>query len=109
MTEKMKDHGSITLTSGILSRRTGRGNDALAVSNAALETTTRCLANDYSFDGRKVRVNCLSPGMTMTGVYGTSSWAQAYQAKAAASVPLQRNGQPEELAHAVAFLMTNSS
>ena len=63
-TEKMKRHGSITMTSGILSRRTGRGNDALAISNAAIEISVRCLANDYGFDGKKVRVNCLSPGIT---------------------------------------------
>jgi len=72
-TAKMRENGSITMTSGILSRRTGRGNDALAVSNAAIETTVRCLANDYGFDGKHVRVNCLSPGMTLTGVYGDSA------------------------------------
>lgn len=107
-TEKMRDHGSITMCSGVLSRRTGRGNDALAVSNAAIETTVRCLANDFGYDGRLVRVNCLSPGMTMTGAYGESEWAKQYQAKAAASVPLQRNGQPIEMAHAICFLQTNT-
>ena len=107
-TDKMRANGSITMCSGILSRRTGRGNDALAVSNAAIETTVRCLANDYGFDGKHVRVNCLSPGMTLTGVYGTSDWAIEYQKRAAASVPLQRNGLPEEMAHAIVFLQTNT-
>ena len=46
--------------------------------------------------------------MTLTGVYGDSAWAKDYQAKAAASVPLQRNGLPEELAHAIVFLQTNT-
>eukprot|EP00462_Mataza_sp_D1_P018070 CAMPEP_0175139342 /NCGR_PEP_ID=MMETSP0087-20121206/10848_1 /TAXON_ID=136419 /ORGANISM="Unknown Unknown, Strain D1" /LENGTH=597 /DNA_ID=CAMNT_0016422339 /DNA_START=169 /DNA_END=1962 /DNA_ORIENTATION=- len=108
MSDKLKDHGSITMTSGILSRRTGRGNDALAISNAAIECLTRCLANDHGFDGRKIRVNCLSPGMTLTGVYGTSEWANYYQEKAAKSVPLQRNGLPREAAHAINFLQTNT-
>jgi NAD(P)-dependent dehydrogenase (short-subunit alcohol dehydrogenase family) len=107
MSEKIKDHGSITMVSGILSRRTGRGNDALAVSNAAIETTVRCLANDFGFDGRQVRVNCLSPGMTLTPVYGDSDWVKDYQHRSAAAVPLQRNGKPEEMAHAIAFLQTN--
>ena len=107
-TDKMKRHGSITMTSGVLSRRTGRGNDALAISNAAIEVSVRCLANDYGFDGKQVRVNCLSPGMTLTGVYGDSDWAKDYQARSAAAVPLQRNGLPEEMAHAIIFLQTNT-
>ena len=70
--DKIKEGGSITMTSGVLSRRTGRGNDALAISNSAIETAVKCLANDYGFDGRRVRVNCLSPGMTLTPTYGSS-------------------------------------
>ena len=107
-TDKMKRHGSITMTSGVLSRRTGRGNDALAISNAAIEISVRCLANDYGFDGKQVRVNCLSPGMTLTGVYGDSDWAKDYQARSAKAVPLQRNGLPEEMAHTIIFLQTNT-
>mmetsp|Transcript_50542 Transcript_50542/g.116654 ORF Transcript_50542/g.116654 Transcript_50542/m.116654 type:complete len:291 (-) Transcript_50542:186-1058(-) len=106
--EKIKPGGSITMTSGVLSRRTGRGNDALAIANAAIECAVKCFANDYGYDGRMVRVNCLSPGMTLTPVYGDSDAMKAYQAKCAAKVPLQRNSLAEEQAHAILFLMTNT-
>ena len=63
-------------------------------------------------DGR-IRVNCLSPGMTLTPVYNNSKgemepWVETYQAKSAASVALQRNAKPEEMAHAILFLCTNT-
>ena len=106
--DKIKRGGSITMMSGVLSRRTGRGNDALAISNAAIECAVKCFANDYGYDGRMVRVNALSPGMTLTPVYGESEQMKTYQAKTAAKVPLQRNSIAEEQAHAVLFLMTNT-
>ncbi len=73
---------------GVLSRRPGKGNDALAVANAAIETTVKVLACDQGYDGRRVRVNCLSPGMTLTPVYGTSEWAKKYQEKIGAHLLL---------------------
>jgi NAD(P)-dependent dehydrogenase (short-subunit alcohol dehydrogenase family) len=105
--DKIKPYGSITMVSGVLSRRVGRGNDALAIANSAIECAVKCLANDYGFDGRRVRVNAISPGMTLTPVYGGSDDIQSYQEKIAQSVPVQRNAIPEEQAHAVVFLMTN--
>ena len=55
----------------------------------------------------RIRVNCLSPGMTLTPTYGDAPWVKDYQARSAAAVPLQRNGKAEEMAHAIAFLQTN--
>jgi NAD(P)-dependent dehydrogenase (short-subunit alcohol dehydrogenase family) len=94
--DKIKRGGSITMSSGVLSRRVGRGNDALAIANTAIECTVKCLANDYGFDGRRVRVNALSPGMTLTPVYADSEHMREYQAKVAESVPVQRNAIPQE-------------
>lgn len=105
---KIKAGGSIVMTSGVLSRRPGKGNDALAVANGAIETMVKVLACDQGYEGRKVRVNCLSPGMTLTPVYGDSEQARQYQAKMAGQTPLQRNALPAEMAHAVTFLMTNT-
>ena len=50
----------------------------------------------------------INAGMTLTPTYGDTPWVQEYQAKCAKSAPLQRNGKPEEMAHAIIFLRTNT-
>lgn len=105
----VKDNGSITLVSGVLARRLGSGNDALCVANAAIETSVKCLANDLGFGKRIVRVNCLCPGLTKTPVYddAPAGFRDAYFAKNASAVPVQRNAEAAEMAHAIFFMMTN--
>merc|ERR1712032_569378 len=87
--------------------------DHLVVANAAIEAMVKTLACSYGYEQKRVRVNCLSPGMTMTPVYqGADGEVDpailAYQQKTAEEVPLQRNGQPEEMAHAIYQLQTNT-
>ncbi len=62
----MRDGGSITFFSGVLSRRPGMNVAGLAAVNAAVEGLTRALALEL---GPKLRVNCLSPGMVGTEAY----------------------------------------
>lgn len=61
--DKLADGGSIVLTSGALSRRPGVGSTSLATANAALEAIVKGLANDL---GPRLRINCVSPGLTDT-------------------------------------------
>ena len=53
--------------------RVGKGNAALATANAALESITKALANDF---GPRVRVNCVSPGLTNTEMWSSMPAAQ---------------------------------
>ena len=64
--DKMADGGSIVLTSGALSRRPGMGSSALGSANAAFEAIVKGLANDF---GPRIRVNCVSPGLTNTEMW----------------------------------------
>jgi NAD(P)-dependent dehydrogenase (short-subunit alcohol dehydrogenase family) len=56
-----------------------------------------------------IRVNTISPGYVDTplfdGLLGENR--DAVLADAAASLPVKRIGKPEDIAHAVLFLMTN--
>jgi NAD(P)-dependent dehydrogenase (short-subunit alcohol dehydrogenase family) len=103
---KIQPTGSITLFSGILSRRPGKNDAVLAPINAAVEALGRALARDLA----PVRVNVISPGMTGgTGAYtGMPEAARIGMYQSIASrLPVGRVGTPDDIAEATLMLMTN--
>lgn len=103
---QIKLGGSITLFSGILSRRPGRNDAVLAGVNAAVEAMGRALARDLA----PVRVNTISPGMTR----GTSAYLsmadetrEGMYSSIAARLPVGRVGTGEDIAAATLMLMNN--
>ncbi|NGM48998.1 SDR family oxidoreductase [Caulobacter sp. 602-2] len=74
---------------------------AYAASKAAVETLTQILARELR--GREITANVIAPGPTATPLFleGKSPELVERLAKAA---PLERLGQPEDIAAAVAFL-----
>ena len=104
---QMKPTGSITLFSGILSRRPGHNDVVLAAVNAAVEAMGRALARDLA----PVRVNTISPGMTRgTGSYLSMPEAarESMYSAIAARLPVGRVGTAEDIAAATLMLMTNT-
>jgi NAD(P)-dependent dehydrogenase (short-subunit alcohol dehydrogenase family) len=103
---RITPEGSITLFSGILSRRPGQNDAVLAAVNAAVEAMGRALAKDLA----PVRVNVISPGMTAgTGAYLKMPEAarEGMFATIAQRLPAGRVGRPEDIADAALMLMTN--
>ncbi len=104
---KIKDGGSITFFSGVLSRRPGMNCSGLGAVNGAVESLTYGLALEL---GPEIRVNCCSPGMVRSEAYDKVPEAareEMYRATGA-SLPSGRVGLPVEIAHAVLYLMANS-
>jgi NAD(P)-dependent dehydrogenase (short-subunit alcohol dehydrogenase family) len=54
----VRDHGSFTLTSGLLARRPMPGSAAISMVNAGLESFTRAAALELL---RGIRINIVSP------------------------------------------------
>jgi NAD(P)-dependent dehydrogenase (short-subunit alcohol dehydrogenase family) len=103
---KVNPTGSITLFSGILSRRPGLNDAVLAGVNAAVEAMGRALARDLA----PVRVNTVSPGMTRdTGAYVSmpKNAREGMYSSIAARLPVQRVGTGDDIAEATLMLMTN--
>jgi NAD(P)-dependent dehydrogenase (short-subunit alcohol dehydrogenase family) len=100
------DGGSITFFSGVLSRRPGLNCSAAGAVNSAVEGLTRALALEL---GPRIRVNCCSPGMVRTEAYASMAEdeRQTMYRATGASLPVARVGEPEEIAEAVLFMMTN--
>jgi len=104
---KMREGGSITFFSGVLSRRPGLNCSGLGAVNGAVECLTYALALEL---GPRLRVNCVSPGMIRSDAYAGMPEAAREEMYAATgeSLPVGRVGTVEEAADATLFVMSNT-
>ncbi len=104
---KLRHGGSITLFSGVLSRRPGMNCSGLGAVNAAVEGLARALALEL---GPRLRVNCISPGMARTEAYAgmPEDKREAMYRDTGASLPVGRVGEADEIADAVVFAAMNT-
>ena len=101
----LREGGSIVVTTSIANVRGLPALSAYAASKAALRSMTRSFASELL--PRGVRVNAVSPGAIDTGVLERSMPADAAAAtreQMTQSTPMQRFGDPAEVARVVAFL-----
>lgn len=102
---KLSPHGSLTFVSAISARCAMPGTVGLAAINGAIEAMIKPLAREI----KPRRVNAVSPGVIETPWWDAVPQDQRKKlldSTAAASV-VGRNGRPEEVADAIAFLVTN--
>lgn len=97
----MREGGSITLVSGSPARKPKPGQVALASVGASVEQFVRTVAMELA--AKKVRVNCVSPGIIATPMFGEAG----PPAGATASNLIPRPGQPDEVAKAIMFVAEN--
>jgi 3-oxoacyl-[acyl-carrier protein] reductase len=72
-----------------------------AATKGAVEALTHVLANEMR--GRNITVNAVAPGPTATELFLTGK-PQELVDRISKAAPLERLGQPEDIAAAVAFL-----
>jgi NAD(P)-dependent dehydrogenase (short-subunit alcohol dehydrogenase family) len=101
----LRPGGTITLTSGFLSRRTVPGTFVKTAMNAAIEAVTKLLAKELA----PIRVNVVSPGLTDTEAYAAMAEEprRAMLERAAANLPAGRFGRPDDLARGYLFVIDN--
>jgi len=102
---KIASGGSLTLVSGSLGSKPTSGAALVSAINAAIEGLTRGLALDFA----PTRGNTVSPGIIDTPLWDRMRVADknAMYAMAAATLPVRRIGQPQDVGQAILFLMTN--
>ena len=92
---------NITSTAGANARP---GAAAYSASKAGIIQLTRVLALELG--GASVTVNAVGPGMTITGSEIKPAPSESYQAAFVSQVAAGRPGRPEDIAQAVAYLVS---
>ena len=98
----MRERGSITLLSGAGAVRPPLGTSFAAAANGAIVSYGKALALELA----PLRVNVVMPGVVDTPLHGDRREAIRVRAESP-GLPARRFGQPEDVAHAIVFLMTN--
>lgn len=78
-----------------------------AASKAAVDGFTLGLAKEVAMDG--IRVNAVSPGMVMTDIHERSTGDAARIERIRPAIPMQRIGQPAEIAAAILHLLSDEA
>jgi NAD(P)-dependent dehydrogenase (short-subunit alcohol dehydrogenase family) len=99
--------GSIVNISSTYGHDGARGASVYAATKHAVEGLTKSAALEAAGSG--VRVNAVAPGPTETGMLNRFTGNPEGKAGLVSSVPLQRVGEPDEIASAIVFLASGKA
>lgn len=83
------------------------GNSIYGAGKAAFKSFCKFFAIEMV--GKHVRINTVSPGLILTPMQRKSAVSEADLEAAISRVPMKRWGQPEEIAYAAVFLLSDAS
>jgi NAD(P)-dependent dehydrogenase (short-subunit alcohol dehydrogenase family) len=99
--------GAIVNVSSVAARLGSAGEYVdYAASKGAVDTFTVGLAKEVGAEG--IRVNCVRPGVVRTEIHATSG-DPARVERIGAMAPLQRAGEPEEIARTIVWLASDEA
>lgn len=99
--KRLRDNGRIINFSSSVVGLLQPGYGMYAASKAAVEALTSVLAKELR--GRNITVNAIAPGPTATGLFLDGKTPELIE-RLAKMAPLERLGQPQDIAAAVSFL-----
>jgi len=99
--------GSVCAVSSIAGSKTHRFMASYCVSKAGLEMLVKNAADELGVNG--VRVNAVAPGLVETGLSDGLRSSEAIYGDYRANMPMQRHGQPDDVANAIAFFLSDDS
>lgn len=97
--------GSIVNITSVIGQMGNAGQSNYAASKAGIEAFSKSVAKEMG--SRGIRVNCVAPGFIVTDM--TDALDDKQKEAIMSQVPLGRLGQVEDVANAVAFLLSDQS
>jgi 3-oxoacyl-[acyl-carrier protein] reductase len=99
---------SIINIGSVVTRITPPGSAVYTGTKGAVDAITGVLSRELG--ARKIRVNALNPGMVETeGTHAAGFIGSDFEAGAVADTPLDRIGQPDDIASIAVFLASDDS
>lgn len=99
--------GSVINISSVVAKTPPANTAVYSATKGAVDVISRVLAQELG--ARKIRVNSLSPGFTITEGVQASGFEEAFTASSIPRTPLGRVGQPEDIAKVALFLASDDS
>ncbi len=103
----MPDGGSVINISSVVAKTPPAGSAVYSATKGAVDVISRVLAQELG--ARKIRVNSLSPGFTITEGVQASGVEEAFTESSIPRTPLGRVGRPEDIAKVALFLASEDS
>jgi NAD(P)-dependent dehydrogenase (short-subunit alcohol dehydrogenase family) len=106
--KKMRQGGSIVFISSVASGfKIVPGNSVYGTAKAALDAFKKYCALEFA--ARKIRVNTINPGMVNTPLTASGIITDDDLQKDMEKYPLKRYGEPEDIAPAAIYLLSDAS
>ncbi len=108
MSTKHGGHGGAIVNVSSAASRIGSPGEYVdyAASKAAIDAFTIGLSKEVAAEG--IRVNAVRPGIVHTGIHASGGQPDRID-RIAPLVPMLRAGQPDEIAHAILWLLSNEA
>jgi NAD(P)-dependent dehydrogenase (short-subunit alcohol dehydrogenase family) len=103
----LKAGASVILVGSVLAKAGSPGWSAYAASKGAVSSMARVLVSELS--PRGIRVNTVVPGATRTPIWGQPEKLAQMESRLTLGIPLNRLGEPEEVANVALFLASDDS
>ncbi len=108
MSTKHGGQGGTIVNVSSMAAKLGSPNEYVdyAASKAAIDALTIGLAHEVAAEN--IRVNAVRPGVIYTDIHAQGGEPDRIE-RVRHSLPMKRGGQPEEVAHAILWLLSNES